>query len=145
LNIVSYEHMGVFRLGVTREENRANAIAQGAYKEFTQTFTRTVHIDSYDETGVNVHYNEQGICEAIEAFGPEPPMYKDFVFLGMPFHQAKAILLNEDPDLYIDTDGVISEKVGISLYIEDEDEPVLAVMIFQEGYYDSIRHLLKKG
>lgn len=55
------------------------------------------------------------------------------------------MLLSYDPDLSIVGDILISDKLGISLYMEDTEEdhlPVEAIMLFEKGYYDELYELL---
>lgn len=139
LNIISYVSIGPIKLGMTRSEIRN--ILNSKVTEFTKSQESENTTDSFDELGIHVYYKDGDMCEAIEVFEPANPTFNGNILVGVPFMQVRELLQKHDKELSIDTDGIVSIQLGISLYIngvEEGNEPVEAVMVFEKGYYDEL-------
>ncbi|MGD6849146.1 hypothetical protein [Rossellomorea aquimaris] len=140
LNMISYESIGPIKLGMTRDQIRS--VLNSKVTEFKKTQWDENTTDSFDELGIHVFYKAGHICEAVEVSEPANPTFNGNKLVGIPFKQVRQFLQKYDKDLSIDTDGIISEVLGISLYIDgvddEEKEQVQSVMFFEKGYYDDL-------
>ncbi|MCA0969338.1 hypothetical protein LCM20_01885 [Halobacillus litoralis] len=70
-------------------------------------------------------------------FEPASPNLNGHQLLGAPLRQVKDLLQNQDEDLIIDSDGAVSLRLGVSLYvngIESGNEPVEGVMVLLQRH-----------
>lgn len=60
--------------------------------------------------------------------------------LEISFGTVKSVLAKRDPEIEVESDGVISQKLGVSAYApsakEHEQARCESVMVFEAGYYD---------
>jgi hypothetical protein len=129
--------VGTINLGMSREEVREAAGA--AYTPFKRLKSDETPGDAF-EGGVLVYYKPPGICEAVEVGEPATPTFLERTVLGRPFGEVRGWLEGLDRDLVLDGDGLVSRKLGVSLYAPDvagnPDVPVQSVLVFEEGYYE---------
>lgn len=135
--IEPYVGVGTIRLGMTREDIRMLNLAE---RELAMRRGREKPGDYFPTLGLFVDYRAPGACEFVEFFGPLSPTFQDQSFLGQPYRLVRAWFESHDPNCETDGAGLISKRFGIALYAgsaeKQPDEPVEAVAIFEEGYYD---------
>lgn len=135
--IEPYVGVGPIRFGMTRQEvqlliawDRQPTMHRGGDKPG----------DYFSPLGLFVDYRAPGVCEFVEFGGPLVPVLHGQTFLGQPYRLARAWFEANDPDCERDGAGLTSKRFGIALYArsaeKDPDEPVEAVAVFEEGYYD---------
>lgn len=139
LLIKPYVCAGVIHLGMTSQD--ILALSLGPVKRFKRAPTQLLPSEHYLDIGVIVSYKSPGVVESIELSRPANPIFKDFNLFQLPIQKIKDLLLHEDPNLMIDSDGFISRKLGIGIYVigldDDEfDAEVESIIVFEEGYYD---------
>jgi hypothetical protein len=138
LPITPYEGIGPIKLGMSRKEVRD--ILGGDFRSFKKTPYDEVTTDFFDEMGVHVHYKKEEVCEAVEVASPSLPTFQNKPLLGRPFGELRDWFVSIDAGAEIDESGLTSYQLGIGLYapsaIDDADEPVEGVIVFERGYYD---------
>ena len=137
--IEPYVGVGPIRLGMTREEIQTML---GAPPEPAMHRGSEPPGDYFPSLGLFVDYRAPGVCEFVEVVRDSPcsPTLHGQVFLGQPYRVARAWFETHDPDLETDGTGLISKQFGMALYASSAekapDEPVEAVAVFEQGYYD---------
>lgn len=137
--IEPYVGIGPIRLGMTREEVHTTIVEE---REPALHRGREKPGDFFPALGLFVDYRAPGVCEFVEFVlsGPLSPTFQNQTFLGRSYRLARAWFETYDPDLETDEAGLISKRFGIALYAgsaeKEPDEPVEAVAVFEEGYYD---------
>lgn len=131
--------VGPIRFGMTVEEvRRVMGCKPTPFRKSPQSAYET---DSFNDT-IHVYYRSPGVCDAIECFPPAEVTYQSNRFFERAFAEVREWLLNLDPQAKIEADGLTSFLLGIALYapaIKAPEEPIEAVLVFEEGYYDCKR------
>lgn len=135
----SYGSIGKLKLGMTSEEIKAiMGITPTKFKRFP---TQKYDIDKYPEFFVN--YKEGGICDAIEFFSPAEIIFQDKNLFQLSFEENKDFFQEIDKNIIVDNEGLTSLKYGIGLYApfagETPEEVPEAIIIFEKGYYGSLK------
>ncbi len=96
--------------------------------------------DYLPRLGVFFYYDAAMCLEAIEFSAPASPLLGTFHFLGQGFNVVRGHLSTLDPDATANIDGIISQALGISLWVplgkNDATAPVESLLAFKPGYYD---------
>jgi hypothetical protein len=131
------EGIGLIKIGMSRQQTRAKLAVP------VQTFLRyqsEIEVDYFVPLGVQVDYDRNGLCNFITALAAAKPTFQGRFIVGMPFADCRAWFEQLDSDLAVDDTGLISKKLGISIYasgaMKNPSDPVEAVSVFAEGYYD---------
>jgi hypothetical protein len=136
--IKKYRGAGKFRLGVTREKNRKTVPV--VPMEYIRGTDSGISGDLYEELGVELEYNEENLCDAIEMSYPANPIYKNIELLQIPYYFLLVLLRWEDPNLEEDELGFISYNLGIGIYAPNKTEsPTMnaeSVIVFKDGLFD---------
>jgi hypothetical protein len=146
--IYSYGGIGPIQFGMTPPQ--VIATLGKPTKTFMKSPQPQVPINSYHELGCQVFYNDRGGCAAIQLFKPATPIYLNYRLLPATFNVSQAWFEAIDDDLQSYDNGIISFKHGITLYSSHYnpqlslDCPVEAIVVFEQGYYDKITHILNK-
>jgi hypothetical protein len=129
--------VGPIRFRMSREEVRA-AIGVPA-RSFSKTPESPALSDAFDDEGVHVHYRNDGRCEAVEIAAPCRPLYRGRELIGKPYAPVRDWLRTLDESLEEDDTGLTSHALCLGLYAsnprEFPEDPVEAVIVFEEGYY----------
>jgi hypothetical protein len=134
LNISPYIGAGPLRLGMTREQVRI--AMSSAVREFSKSFTSHCKTDDFQDWNLHVFYKDEYVCNAIELFRGSNPFLHGISLLSTNYSSLLAEFRRRDPDLEIDASGLISRKLGVSLYAPQLEAPPESVMVFERGYYD---------
>jgi hypothetical protein len=98
--------------------------------------------DNFDAGGVQAAYDNEGRLEAIVLVAPAQAVLDGEDLLALGFAAAEAILRARDPALRVGSDGATSYALGVGIYAsaaeEFPGEPVEAVIVFRDGYYDGL-------
>ena len=128
---------GSINFGMSPSEVRA--LLGGNFKSFKKTSNAEYPCDYYESLGIFVYYKLPGIVEALEFAEPADPVFNGRSLLKLSFEDLKSMLLDMDKNLEIESDSLISYKLGIGVYAPDADEdaslPVESVIAFEDGYY----------
>ena len=123
-------------------------LALGAPKEGVRTFfgerpevfRRTPDsrpADYWPLFGVFAYYDANDQLEALEFAPPANPVLDGSSLTSLRLGDAIQFLHSLDPELKIERDGAISDRLGVSIWsvTNDADQPVSAALIFRAGYY----------
>lgn len=139
LEIEPYQGIAGVRFGMSREQVR-HALDSGV-RAFKKKATDELDTDAFDELGMHVYYKQPDWCEAIELAAPANPTFRGKALIGQPFSEIRAWFRSIDPQIEVDETGLTSLKFGLGLYApfasQSPNAPIEAVIIFQQGYYDS--------
>ncbi|WP_456273218.1 hypothetical protein [Bacillus sp. AK031] len=140
MEIKSYHGAGQLNFTMTKEEIRQ------ALGESPEIFMKggDSPAEQYVKSGLLIYYKEDNeTVEAIEFTSSSSPVFQGVKYLNMKGRKAINSLKSLDPDLFEQSDGVISIKLGISLWIPYRK--VESLLIFAEkGYYDEYFQLLEE-
>lgn len=136
------EGVGPVKLGMSRQHVRATL--SGLFTTFRQgpfaVTDKYLDTDFFTSLGIQVDYTTTNICNFITAVAEARPTFQDRPIVGEPFSACRAWLASLDNQFEIDGAGLISRKLGISIYasgaLKDPMDPVEAVSVFSDGYYD---------
>lgn len=135
--ILPRDGIGPVKLGMSRARVRTE-LAMPA-----QTFFRygsDIEADYFVALGIQVDYDKDGICNFITALAGAKPTFRGRAIVGMPFEGCRKWYELLDSDLEVDEAGLVSRKLGISVYapgaMKAPSDPVESVSVFAEGYYD---------
>lgn len=136
--IHSLKGAGPFMFGMEQDEVRR--AAGGPFESFKRTPASAHPCDYFPDLGVCANYTALGRLEAVEFAAPARPMLDGESLLEIPFGTIKSILEKRDPGIEVESDSVISHKLGVSAYApfakEQEQARCESVMVFEAGYYD---------
>jgi hypothetical protein len=103
--------------------------------------------DHFENEGAFAYYDADGHLEAMEFSPPSRALLGVVNVLDLPFGQAASLLNRIDSKLVTDKDMVTSKRYCLSLWssagFEEKDEPVEALLVGREGYYDSLISVAK--
>ena len=135
--IKTYIGLGDIQFGNTRQDNRN--IIKGNVEEFIK-FKGKPPIDIYKKHGIYLFYKEDGFCEAIEIYKPGKVFFNNVNLLEMTFEGVTEFLKNFDSNLYAESDGFTSVKLGIGGYCPNPDKSALieSIICFEKGYYGTL-------
>lgn len=140
LEIEPYVGVGPIRLGMTRDEVRCVLPVPA---ERFQKFRDAPPLYRVRNPSLMVHYDANDICEAVELALPGSPTLLGRELLGQSFEALRDWFEQQDPDIGVDGDGLISKKLGVSLYAPASSgkphPPVEGVIVFRRGYYEAPR------
>lgn len=98
--------------------------------------------DHYDEIGFFVYYDNKRRVEALEFYEPANIFLNKVNLLKIQAVDAYDLVCSLDKDAVINSDGLTSFKLGVGFYApyysENSLYPVESVIVFKQGYYDSI-------
>lgn len=108
-------------------------------KEFKKTTSSKNTTDDYGK--LHIYYNSEDELEAIEFFGKNSEVFFQSQNLcELNFKEAAALLSREDDNIEFESDGLVSNQLGIALYApEHQSNPSTAVetfLFFRKGYFD---------
>jgi hypothetical protein len=94
--------------------------------------------DYFSRLGVSVDYDSLDLCEAIGVAAPGNVVFEGRALLGLSVAKTIQLLSSLGPPDVVESGCWIWRKSGLSLWSEsgEEDEPVLEVGIFRQGYYE---------
>ena len=128
--------VGPLNFGMTRQEVRDTLGSQPS--GFAKTSGSSSLTDDFREHGIHVYYDDSDHCVAIEMATPAAPILDGKPLLGEPFCIVRDWLLQLDPAIETDADGLTSKALGSGLYApavdRDENSPVEAVIAFAPGH-----------
>jgi len=125
------------RFGMTSTEVRTamNALPSA----FRKTDESAFPTEAFRAEGVHVFYRAPGVCEAIEFGAGASVTLHDLPLLDRSFGALLSHVRSLDSSVEIDESGLTSKALGIALYapghLENPDEPVSGVFVFEDGYY----------
>jgi hypothetical protein len=126
--IKSYAGFNNITFGMKRDIVRSKL---GDYKEFRKTKYSKNTSDDFGE--FHIFYDEMNCVEAVEIFAGE--VFKDDILLFPNNSQHLQTALKDiDASATFDESSLISNKIGISAYVVDEN--VESILVFRKGYYD---------
>ncbi len=139
LDIRPYDGVGPLKLGMGIDAVRF------ALRSHVESFTKTPDserpADAFDDLGMHVHYDRDGICEAIELASPAAPALHGRPLVGIPFSEVRDWLSSLDETLELEDEGLTASGLGIGVYapdaLEDSNAPVESVIVFRRNYYDA--------
>lgn len=137
--IIPYERAGPVRFGMSRGEVSA-ALGTLPIEEFRRT-AEAEPTEVYADGAVQINYDGQGRCEAVEFADPKivRPVIDGFGPLGEPYSEVESFLRQRDPQLDIDDAGLTSLKLGIGVYAptatDRAEAPTESVIAFVKNYY----------
>lgn len=131
------EGIGAVRLGMRREVVRAGVA--GPVTVMRHPFA-TTDTDHFTSLGIQVNYDDNDLCNFITATARAAPTLETKVITGIPFSECRSWFERLDEGLELDETGLVSKKLGIVIYAEapniDPSDPVQAVSVFADGYFD---------
>jgi hypothetical protein len=146
MKIIVYPHQGVesLRFGMSRAETE-DAVGMSPKRFVPNKYG--LEVDSFDELGLAVMYNQYGQCNAI-SFVRVPSVdveYDGYRLFDHPAREVRAWALARDPQLD-PKDGFTSKALGLGMWADWIDEPDLepdelrdagaSFIIFRPGYYE---------
>jgi hypothetical protein len=138
LEILPHVGAGPIRLGMTRAE--VQSVLASTPRRFRRGPESSRETDHFVARGVFAEYDEEGRCEAIELAAPAEPLFRGERLLGRPFAELLTWLRREESAVETDGAGLTCRSLGIGFYApfaeSEPQEPVEAVIVFREGYYD---------
>lgn len=130
--------IGPVRIGMTRAEIRA--VLAGPVDVFRRNAFADTETDYFTSIGIQVDYDQRGICNLITATEEAEPRYENNLLVGIPIGDCKECLDKYDPDIETEDSGFRSKKLGIGVYAPNgmlnTDDLVEAIYIFADGYYE---------
>jgi hypothetical protein len=131
------EGIGLINIGMSRQQVRAELATP------VQTFRRyrsEIEVDYFVPLGIQVDYDRNDLCNFITALAAAKSTFQGWPIVGVPFADCRAWFEQLDSDLKVDDTGLTSRKLGINVYapgaMQEPLDPVEAVCVFAEGYYD---------
>lgn len=98
-----------------------------------------VPADLFPNLGLIIHYDADGVVEAIEMAEPAVPLFFSKSLIGQPFDEIVNWFRSIDPRTIIDESGLTSFRFGIGLYAPhaatSPRDPIEGVIVFRPGYY----------
>src|SRR5262245_52772276 len=92
----------------------------------------------YVESGVMVHFDSSGACEAVELSRPSDPVLESVHLLSVGIASAVDSIRAADPSAVLHADGIISLQSGIALYASHlaagpsmSNEPAQSAFVFR--------------
>ena len=137
-DITPLQGIGQLSFGMTAEDVRRHF--GSSFTSFKKTPSSPFPCDYFKEVEVFAYYKLPGVLEAVEFAEPANPLLYGKRLMGLAAQDAWKILAAYDPAMEIDSDGVISHKLGVGLYApgweKDANQVVESVIAFEEGYYE---------
>lgn len=138
LEIEPYQGVAGVQFGMSREQVRH--VLDSSVQVFKKTAADNLDTDAFDELGMHVYYKQPDGCEAIELAAPANPSFRGKALIGQPFNELCDWFRLIDPQIEVDETGLTSFEFGLGLYAsfasQSPNDPIEAVIIFQQGYYD---------
>jgi len=133
--VIAYVGAGCITLGMTRDTIRK--CFDDKYIEFKKTPFSEMLTDDFGLC--HVYYKKQGTCEAVEFFGDAEVIFNGKPIIGKSYSEIKNMFERIDELLDFNDAGFTSLKYGIGIFapfaLDEPDEPVESVIIFEKGYY----------
>jgi len=144
--MIVYPHQGVgpLRFGMSRAETE-RAVGRSPRRFVPSVYS--LEVDSFDELGITVLYDQHGRSNAI-SFVREPGVdveYEGCRLFDHPAREVREWALAKDPQLD-PKDGFTSKSLGLGMWAEWIDEsdlepdelldPGMSFIIFRPGYYE---------
>ena len=130
--------IGPVRLGMSRQEIRT--ILGVPPDTFRQNQFADTDTDYFVSIGIMADFDAGERCNFITAVSEARPTFQNRPIVGVPHDQCEAWFRQLDPGLEVGDVGLISRKLGISLYTSSVKKcpsgPVECVHVFADGYYD---------
>ncbi|MCP5004142.1 MAG: hypothetical protein GY941_09415 [Planctomycetes bacterium] len=104
------------------------------YESFSRTGNKIPEIDSYDNEGLQLNYDEDNKLEFIEAIIPSNPTFENIAFTGRNPEDVYREITEKGYLGIKDDVGYDFPDLGIGIYIREGF--VEAVSIYRKGYYD---------
>ena len=125
-------------LGMARDKVRDKvALPWIAFRKSPDSVMLT---DAFMDNSLQIFYDHDGLCEAIEISTPLECSVNDISLEGQPYEQTKSKLYKFDSELDEDEAGLTSYVLGISLYapshVEHPHSLIESILVFKQGYYD---------
>jgi hypothetical protein len=131
-----YDGVGPLKIGISRVE------VHGMLGDSPPSFLKAGETltDIYEQFGLFVYYDGEAKADAFELFPPANPTFESESILGRSFREVQDWFRKLDPNLETDGAGFTSLHFGVGVYapfaMKEPEEPVEAVILFREGYYD---------
>ncbi len=136
-----YPNIGVgsLRFGMTRDQVR-HVLSVEPKVFFKTDPTVGYATDAFDELLIHVYYGKDERFDCVE-FGPDALVTIDGrSVVGIAFSAACSLLRELDPLVERDDVGLVSRRLGVSIYClaaaEDEGARVEGVMVCEPGYWE---------
>jgi hypothetical protein len=131
-NIIVFQGLGDIRFGMNRDDIRS--LLGEEYTTFSRAGNVVPEIDSYDNIGLQLNYDENDKLEFIEAFLPANPIYDNITFLGRQPDAVHQDMISKGMTAIQDDVGYDFPDLGFGIYVREDT--VEAVSIYRKGYYD---------
>lgn len=135
--IKPHEGVDSLRFGMQIDELRRGL--GGNFKSFKKTPSSAFPCDYFTDVEVFAYYKIPGMLEALEFAEPANPLLNGARLVGVSASQVMKLLEAIDQSLEIDSDGIISHRLGISVYApgwnKDASQVVESVLVFEDGYF----------
>ncbi len=129
---------GPIKFGMTRDDVRFKLDSK--FESFKRTPSSALPCDSFGILSLFVYYKLPGNVEAIEFSETADISFKSKSLLSLNFHELKSYLEQCDENILVESDGLISNDLGISAYIpnlyEGQSAQVESILVFEKGYYN---------
>ena len=136
--IMPREGIGPVRIGMSKDA--VKRVLGEPTSRFMQGPFAEAETESFHPRGIQVDYDKNGMVNFISATSAARPTFQGRPVVGMPFEECKAWFKQFDISLETDATGFSSSKLGISVFasgaMKEPSDPVEAVSIFTQGYYD---------
>lgn len=133
VNVISQTEINGVKFGMDRCNVRK--LLESDYEEFNKSTLSKNTTDSYD--WCHVYYNENDEMIALEIIKDMDIYYND-TLLPKKYSQVLDFFKNMYDDIKEQTDGFISKKGSIGVYIENEDDRIDSILFGQKDYYNDI-------
>jgi hypothetical protein len=98
-------------------------------------------VDAFNSLGIHAYYGRDDRCEAFEAGADADVTLNGHSLLRMRYAELEPIIKAEDPESYIHSDGLRSDKLGIDIYIPGllhrGTQRIEGVLVFASHYWQA--------
>ena len=131
-NIITFQGLGDIRFGMRRNDIRS--LLGIEYESFSRAGNDVPEIDSYDNIGLQLNYDDDDKLEFVEAIHPSNPTYDGITFIGRKPDAVYQEMINRGVKTIQDDVGYDFPDLGFGIYVREDT--VEAVSIYRKGYYD---------
>lgn len=134
-NIENVRRVGPIELGTDRQS--VHEVLGLHCTPFRRTPDVKEPSDYYEAEGIFVYYKAGGLVEAIELTSPSQANVAGKDLLSMTLEEGQSELKALDEDVVLESDGAISERLGIAIYASGgKGSRIDSTIVFEQGYYD---------
>jgi hypothetical protein len=134
-DIENVRRVGPIEIGANRQS--VHEVLGPHCKPFRRTPDVKEPSDYYEAEGIFVYYRAGGLVEAIELTSPSQANVAGKNLLSMTLEEGQSELKDLDEDVVLESDGAISERLGIAIYASGGAGSMIdSTIVFERGYYD---------